>query len=54
MNSFKVNVIIEKLDNKNGFIVTCIDGREFIVASLDEAIKLKEQLDKDSNDLSNI
>lgn len=36
--------IIQTLDNKKGYIVTCEDGREFIVRNIDEAIKLKEEL----------
>ena len=37
-------IIIQTLDNKKGYIVTCEDGREFIVRNIDEAIKLKEEL----------
>ena len=35
---------IQTLDNKQGYIVTTNDGREFIVRNIDEAIKLKEEL----------
>ena len=36
--------IIQTLDDKQGYIVTCEDGREFIVRNIDEAIKLKEEI----------
>ena len=32
--------------NRQGYIVTCEDGREFIVKDINEAIKLKEELEK--------
>ena len=35
---------IQTLDDKQGYIVTCEDGREFIVKNIDDAIKLKEKL----------
>ena len=38
--------IIQTLDNKKGYIVTCEDGREFIVKDINEAIKLKNKLIK--------
>ena len=37
----KLKVAIQTLDDKQGYIVTCEDGREFIVRNIDEAIKLK-------------
>ncbi|MCG3698731.1 hypothetical protein L5F42_02635 [Aliarcobacter butzleri] len=40
----KLKVAIQTLDNKKGYIVTTNDGREFIVKNIDEAIKLKEEL----------
>ena len=40
----KLKVAIQTLDDKQGYIVTCEDGREFIVKNIDEAIKLKEEL----------
>ncbi len=40
----KLKVVIQTLDNKKGYIVTCEDGREFIVKNIDEAINLKEKL----------
>ena len=39
-----MKVVIQTLDNKKGYIVTTNDGREFIVKNIDEAIKLKEEL----------
>ena len=35
----KLKVAIQTLDDKQGYIVTCEDGREFIVRNIDEAIK---------------
>ena len=40
----KLKVAIQTLDNKQGYIVTCEDGREFIVKTIDEAIELKYKL----------
>lgn len=40
----KLKVAIQTLDDKKGYIVTTNDGREFIVKNIDEAIKLKEEL----------
>ena len=40
----KLKVAIQTLDDKQGYIVTTNDGREFIVKNIDEAIKLKEEL----------
>ena len=40
----KLKVAIQTLDNKQGYIVTTNDGKEFIVRDIDEAIKLKEEL----------
>ena len=37
-------IIVQTLDDKEGYIVTTNDGREFIVKNIDEAIKLKEEL----------
>ena len=39
--------IIQTLDNKKGYIVTTNDGKEFIVKNIDEAIKLKEELENE-------
>ena len=41
-----MKVVIQSLDNRQGYIVTCEDGREFIVKDINEAIKLKEELEK--------
>ncbi len=40
----KLKVAIQTLDDRQGYIVTCEDGREFIVRNIDEAIELKEKL----------
>ena len=39
--------VIEQLDTRDGFKVSVIDGREFIVKDIYEAIKLKEELDNE-------
>ena len=41
-----MKVVIQTLDNKQGYIVIAKDGREFIVKDINEAIKLKEELEK--------
>lgn len=41
--------VIEQLDTRDGFKVSVIDGREFIVKDIEEAIKLKEELDNEHN-----
>ena len=38
---------IQTLDNKQGYIVICEDGREFIVKNIDEAIELKEEIENE-------
>ena len=43
----KVKVVIQTLDNKKGYIVTCEDGRGFIVKNIDEAIELKEEIENE-------
>lgn len=48
VNSFKTNAVIEQLNDRSGYIITCIDGREFIVKNIDEAIKLKEELQNEN------
>lgn len=40
----KLKAVIQTLDDRQGYIVTCDDGREFIVKDIFEAIKLKEEL----------
>ena len=44
----KLKAAIQTLDNKQGYIVTCEDGREFIVRNIDEAIELKEKLQNEN------
>ena len=39
-----MQVVIQTLDNKKGYLVSCEDGREFIVKNIDEAIELKYKL----------
>lgn len=39
-----MKAVIQTLDDKQGYIVTTNDGREFIVKNIDEAIKMKEEL----------
>ena len=39
-----MKVVIQTLDNKQGYVVSCEDGRTFEVKNIDEAIKLKEKL----------
>ena len=41
-------IIIQTLDDKQGYIVTCEDGREFIVKDIFEAIELKEKLQNEN------
>ena len=43
----KFKAIIQSLDSKKGYVVTTNDGREFIVKNIDEAIKLKEELENE-------
>ncbi|MCT7551949.1 hypothetical protein N5T67_03760 [Aliarcobacter butzleri] len=42
-----MKAVIEQLNDKSGYIVTCIDSREFIVKNIDEAIELKERIDNE-------
>ena len=44
----KLKVAIQTLDDKQGYIVTCEDVREFIVRNIDEAIELKEKLQNEN------
>ena len=39
-----MKVIIQTLDDKQGYIVIAKDGREFIVKDINEAIELKDKL----------
>ena len=43
----KLKVVIQTLDDKQGYIVTCEDGREFIVRNIDEAIEKKEEIENE-------
>lgn len=43
-----MKAVIEQLNDKSGYIVTCIDGREFIVKNIEEAIELKERIDNEN------
>ena len=42
-----MKVVIQALDNKQGYIVTCEDGREFVVKTIDEAIEKKEEIENE-------
>ena len=42
-----MKVVIQTLDNKQGYIVTCEDGREFIVKNINEAIEKKEEIENE-------
>ena len=39
-----MKVAIQQTSDLKNYIVICDDGREFIVKSIDDAIKLKEKL----------
>ncbi len=43
-----MKVVIERKDSFDGYVVTCEDGREFIVRNIDEAIELKEKLQNEN------
>lgn len=43
-----MQVAIERKDSFDGYVVTCEDGREFIVRNIDEAIELKEKLQNEN------
>lgn len=40
-----MKVSIETLDNKQGYILTTSDGKTYIVKDIQEAIKLKNELE---------
>ena len=44
----KLKVAIQTLDDKQGYIVTCEDGRQYIVKDIFEAIELKEKLQNEN------
>ena len=39
-----MKIVIQTLDNKKGYLVSCDDGREFIVKDINEAIEIKNKL----------
>ena len=43
-----MQVVIERKDSFDGYVVTCEDGREFIVRNINEAIELKEKLQNEN------
>ena len=43
----KLKVVIQTLDDRQGYIVTTNDGREFIVRNIDEAIEKKEEIENE-------
>ena len=45
-----MKVAIEQTNDFKKYIVTTDDGREFIVKNIDEAIKLKEELENETID----
>ena len=42
----QLEVVIQALDNKKGYIMTCEDRRELMVKNINEAIELKNKLIK--------
>ena len=44
----KLKVIIQRTNDFKNYIVITDDGREFIVRNIDEAIKLKEELQNEN------
>ena len=44
----KLKAIIQSLDSKKGYIVTCEDGRVFEAETITEAIELKEELQNEN------
>ena len=43
-----MKAVIETLDDRQGYIVTCEDGRQYIVKDIFEAIELKEKLQNEN------
>ena len=43
-----MQVVIERKDSFDGYVVTCEDGRVFEVETIIEAIELKEQLQNEN------
>ena len=44
----KMQVVIERKDSFDGYVVTCEDGRVFEVETITEAIELKEELQNEN------
>ena len=45
-----MKVAIQQTSDLKNYIVTTYDGREFIVKNIDEAIKLKEEIENENRD----
>ena len=43
-----MKAVIQQTSDLKNYIVTTDDGREFIVRNIDEAIKLKEELENEN------
>ena len=46
MSSMKLKAVIQQTNDFKNYIVITDDGKKFIVKTIDEAIKLKEELEK--------
>ena len=46
MSSMKLKAVIQQTNDFKNYIVITDDGKEFIVKTIDEAIRLKEELEK--------
>ena len=44
----KMQVVIERKDSFDGYVVTCEDGRVFEAKTIAEAIELKEELQNEN------
>lgn len=44
----KMQVVIERKDSFDGYVVTCEDGRVFEVETITKAIELKEELQNEN------
>ena len=44
----KMQVVIERKDSFDGYVVTCEDGRVFEVETITEAIELKKELQNEN------
>ncbi len=47
MSSMKLKAAIQQTSDLKNYIVITDDGQEFIVKTIDEAIKLKEELENE-------